>query len=119
MHKMSDTFSQLRDALHDVKSTSTKEGLTDVALNELKFTVDNTRSNILAMLSAEDSSHYSTILRGFRLQRATEICQNVTSGLGDGTIGAETPGIEQLKSTVRQALKRLESVNDNDHYNRF
>ena len=115
MHKMSDILFQLRDALHDVKSTSTEEGLTDVALDELKFTVDNTRSNILAMLSAEDSSHYSAILRRLRLHRAKDICQNVASGLGDGTIGAETPGIEQLKSTVGQALKRLESVNGNGH----
>ncbi len=113
MHERSDTLFQLRDALHDVESTSTDADLADVALDELKAAVDDVRTNVLAMLSAEDSSDYSAVVRRFRLHRATDVCQNVTSGLGDGTIGAGTPGITQLESMVGQVLKRLDSINGN------
>jgi hypothetical protein len=80
------------------------------ALEDFKVTVDSIRTSVLAMLTAENPEEYRSFIHKYRLRRAAVICQSVFSGLIDGTIDRNTPGLEQLQGTVDETLARLEEI---------
>ena len=100
----------LREAL-DAFETGIGDGpVSDAALEDFKMTVDTVRTTVLAMMTADDPDDYENFVHNYRLRRGAQVCQSVFSGLVDGTIYPETPGYDQLRSTVQETLARLDRL---------
>ena len=110
MTEMRSVVDQLKSALDDVEKESTHDHMSRVAMEEFKVTVDTVRTSVLAMLDAADPTNYHDYLRRFRFRRANQVCQNVLSGLIDGTITPETPALDELRATVDETLERIALV---------
>ncbi len=110
MSELSQVVRALRPALDDIQSQLIQPQVSAVALEDFKVTVDGVRTSVLAILTAADPADYHIFVREFRLRRAAQVCQNVLSGLVDGTITGETPGFDKLRSTVDETLERLEQL---------
>ncbi len=100
----------LRQALDDVEAQLTKGDPPAAALEDFKSALDGIRTSVLAFINAADSADYHGSVNAFRLLRATQICQNVLTGIIDGTITAETPGFDKFGSTVDETLDRLDHI---------
>ncbi len=100
----------LRQALDAFESGMGDAPVSDSALEDFKATVDSIRTSVLAMLTADDPDDYETFLHNYRLRRGAQVCQSVFSGLVDGTINSQTPGCDQLRSTVEETLARLDRL---------
>ena len=108
MSELSKVVRALGPALDAIESQLTRPQVSVAALEDFKVTVDSVRTSVLAILTAADPADYRSFVREFRLRRAAQVCHNVLSGLVDGTITADTPGFDQLRSTVDETLECLE-----------
>jgi hypothetical protein len=99
----------LRKALDDLEQQLTKSDPPAAALEDFKSTLDSIRTSVNAFINAEDSADYHGSVRAFRLLRTTQICQNVLTGIVDGTITTVTPGFDKFRGTVAETLERLET----------
>lgn len=100
----------VREALDQLEAQLGPEPVSAAALEAFKVTVDSVRTSVLAMLTAEDPAEYSSFIRKYRLRRAAQVCQNVLSGLVDGTIDVRTPGMDELQATAVETLTRLDEL---------
>jgi hypothetical protein len=110
MSQLTELVHELKDALHDIESRPSDARTPSVALEDFKSTIDGARTNVLAILTAADPGDYHGFVRQFRLRRAAQGCQSVLSGLIDGTIDGESPGLAELQATVDEALERLKRL---------
>lgn len=100
---------ELTQALDDIELHLAKQPSASV-LENFKVMLDDVRTTLLATLTATDPADYHAFIRKFRLRRAAQVCQNVLSGLVDGTINDDTPGFDRLRSTVEETLEGLEKL---------
>ncbi|UCG89219.1 MAG: hypothetical protein JSW71_12040 [Gemmatimonadota bacterium] len=107
MSDLAKVTASLRKALDDVEAQLTKGDPPAGALEDFKSVLDGIRTNVIAFVKAADSADYFGTVNSFRLLRATQICQNVLTGLVDGTISAKTPGFEKFQATISDVLERL------------
>ena len=110
MSELNQAVDELKQALKDIESELDRPDISTAALENFKVTVDGVRTSVLAILTASDPSDYHSFIRKFRLRRGAQVCHNVLSGLVDGMINADTPGFDQLHSTVDETLERLEQL---------
>ena len=110
MNELARAVNTLRRALDDLEAKLKGPNLSDAALEDFKVTVDDVRSNVLAVLTAEDSRDHRSNVRKFRLLRGEQICRQVLLGLVGGNIPPDSPEFETLDSTVGEVLDRLQRV---------
>lgn len=110
MSDLRDLIPQVRKAIGEIESHLDADAVSPTALEEFKMAIDSLRTQVLAMLTAPAANDYDTFVRAFRLQRADQVCQNVMAGLIDGSIDAETPGLENLDETLRVTAAELDRV---------
>ncbi len=109
MSEITQVTDSLRKALDDLEQQLTKSNPPAAALEDFKSTLDGIRTSVNAFINAGDSADYHGSVRAFRLLRTTQICQNVLTGMIDGTITPITPGFDKFMQTVNETLERLES----------
>jgi hypothetical protein len=109
MSELTQVTDGLRKALNDLEQQLTKSNPPAAALEDFKSTLDGIRTSVNAFINAEDSADYHGSVRAFRLLRTTQICQNVLTGIIDGTISPTTPGFDKFMGTVDETLERLET----------
>jgi hypothetical protein len=109
MSELTQVTAGLRKALDDLEQQLGKSNPPAAALEDFKSTLDGIRTSVNAFINAEDSADYHGSVRAFRLLRTTQICQNVLTGMIDGTIAATTPGFDKFIGTVNETLGRLET----------
>ena len=100
----------LRSALDRIESDLVDSAFSGPALEDFKSTIDNVRTSVLAIITADAPSECHNFLRKFRLRRGAQICQNVLAGLVDGSITADTPAFEMLHTTVDETLARVDRL---------
>jgi hypothetical protein len=110
MSELNEMVPELKNALSAILIELAEGEVSPIVLEDFKVTVDSARTSVLALLTAKDSGDYYAFVRKYRLRRAGQICQNVLSGIIDGTIDATTPGLDQLLITVDETLERLEQI---------
>ncbi len=110
MSELSQEVRAVREALDRLESELGPDPLSAAKLEDFKATVDSIRTSVLAMVTAENPADYRSFIRKYRLRRAAQVCQNVFSGLVDGTIDAHAPGFDLLQSAVTETLPRLEEL---------
>ncbi len=108
--ELSDVVAALRTALNRMESDLVDSALSGPALEDFKSTIDNVRTSVLAIITADAPSECHNFLRKFRLRRGAQICQNVLAGLVDGSITADTPAFESLHTTVDETLARVDRL---------
>ncbi len=108
MTELSQVTAGLRKALNDVDAQLTIGDPPAAALEDFKSALDGIRTSVIAFVRAKNAAEYYETVHSFRLLRATQICQNVLTGLVDGTINAKTPGFDKLQTTVADTLQQLE-----------
>ncbi len=108
--ELSDVVAVLRTALNEIESDLVDSAFSGPALEDFKSAIDNVRTNVLAILTADDPSECHNFLRKFRLRRAAQISQNALAGLVDGSITADTPAFEMFHTTVDETLARVERL---------
>jgi len=109
MTELRRSISSLRDALSDLEVGLNDTDRSSADLEDFKAALDGARTTVLAVLAAAGPSDYQKLVRRFRLQRATQVCQCVLYGVLDGTISGQTSGIARLRSTVDEMLRKLEA----------
>ena len=110
MSELSQEVRAVREALDRLESELGPDPVSAAKLEDFKATVDSIRTSVLAMVTAENPADYRSFIRKYRLRRAAQVCQNVFSGLVDGTIDVLAPGFDRLQSTVAETLSRLEEL---------
>lgn len=110
MNELSQEVRAVREALDRLESELGPDPVSAAKLEDFKATVDSIRTSVLAMVTAENPADYDSFIRKYRLRRAAQICQNVLSGLVDGTIDVLAPRFDRLQSTVTEILPRLEEL---------
>ena len=110
MSELSQEVRALREALDRLESELGPDPVSAAKLEDFKAAVDGIRTSVVAMVTAEDPADYRSFIRRYRLRRAAQVCQNVLSGLVDGTIDILAPGFDRLQSTVTDVLPRLEEL---------
>jgi hypothetical protein len=78
-------------------------------LEDFKTALDGVRTTVYAVVEAETPDDVHSV-RQLRLRRGAQLCQNVSFGLQDGTIGDRTPGLKLLRFAVEQTLTRLDKL---------
>lgn len=109
MSELTQVTDGLRKALNDLEQQLAKSDPPAAALEDFKSTLDGIRTSVNAFINAKDSVDYHGSIRAFRLLRTTQICQNVLTGIIDGTISPKTPGFDKFMGTVEETLERLET----------
>ena len=112
MSQLQESILFLRASLDDLEVELSSRDLTAAGLEDFKATLDRVRTTVLATLAATDPGGYQRYIQRFQLQRAAQVCQSVLFGMVDGTVSAQTPGIDRLRSTVAEILMRLDSRGD-------
>jgi hypothetical protein len=107
MNDLSQVTVGLRKALDDVEAQLVKGDPPAAALEDFKSALDGIRTSVIAFVRAANAAEYHETVHSFRLLRATQICQNVLTGLVDGTITAATPGFDKFLATVADTLEKL------------
>lgn len=79
------------------------------ALEDFKASLDGVRTTVYAVVAAETPDDVHAVQQ-LRLRRGAQLCQNVSFGLQDGTIGDRTPGLKLLRFAVEQTLSRLDKL---------
>ena len=110
MSELRQEVRSVREALDRLESELGPDPVSAAELEDFKATVDSIRTSVIAMVTAEDPADYRNFIRKYRLRRAAQVCQNVLSGLVDGTIDILAPGFYRLQSTVTDTLSRLEEL---------
>ena len=112
MIQLQESILFLRASLDDLETELSTRDLTAAGLEDFKATLDRVRTTVLAALAADDPARFQKYIQRFHLQRATQVCQSVLFGMVDGTVSAETPGMDRLRSTVTEILVRVDSQGD-------
>lgn len=107
MNELAKAAQTLRRAVDDLEPELKGPDLSMAAIEDFKATVDGVRTNVLAVLTADNSADPRANLHKFRLRRGEQICRQVLSGLADGTIAHDSAELETLDSTVGEVLDRL------------
>ncbi len=105
--ELSDVVAALRTALNRIESELGDSAFSGPAFEDFKSTIDNVRTSVLAIITADAPSERHNFLRKFRLRRGAQICQSVLAGLVDGSITADTPAFDMLHTTVDETLERV------------
>jgi hypothetical protein len=79
----------------------------EAGLADLKSALDDARLRVYAALSAGRGPQGETVLRGFRLRRAVEICTNVLRDLEDDTLGAHQRELLELRAVAQRLDARI------------
>ena len=110
MNEITQVTVGLRKALDDVETQLTKGEPPAAALEDFKSALDGIRTSVLAFINAADSADYHGSVNALRLLRTTQICQNVLTGIVDGSITPSTPGFDRLTATVAETLAKLDQA---------
>ena len=98
---------RLRMVLDDLESKLVSGDLPETVLEDLKSKLDEVRTGVLAFITTVDPADYEAHARRYRLRRASQICQNVLSGMADGSIGPLTRGFDQFMSVAEETRRML------------
>jgi hypothetical protein len=109
MTELRDSISKLRDALSDLEGDLSDSERSSADLEDVKAALDGTRTTVLAVLAAAKPSDYQMFVRRFRLKRATQVCETLLVSVLDGSTSHRTPGIDRLRSTVDDVLRKLDT----------
>ncbi len=107
MRELREAVATLREALDRVEPMLDGSDPPAAALEAFKVTIDDVRTEILAILTADDPTGHRRAIGRLRLHRAAQVCQNVIAGLDEGTITERTDGMARLRATAAETLERL------------
>jgi len=110
MKELASVVGKLRLSLDEIEAALGGEDVPPKALEAFKVTLDDVRTSLLAFVAASGPSEYTASVRRFRLRRAAQICQGVLTGVHDGTIGPDTPGLADFRSIVEETRPRVEDL---------
>lgn len=98
---------RLSAVLDDLDSKFVNGDTPETVLEDLKSKLDEVRTGVLAFITTTDSADYEHHARRYRLRRASQICQNVLTGIADGSIGPLTRGFDQFMSVAEETRRML------------
>jgi hypothetical protein len=107
MNQLAQVTAGLRKALDELETQLTGGDPPAAALEDFKSALDGIRTSVIAFVKAANAAKYYETVNSFRLLRATQTCQNVLTGLVDGTITPNTPGFDKLQESLAETLQRL------------
>ncbi len=98
---------RLTMVLDDLERRLGSGDMPETALEDLKSKLDEVRTGVLAFVTTVDPADYEQHARRYRLRRAGQICQNVLSGVAEGSIGPLTRGFDQFMSVAEETRRML------------
>jgi len=98
---------RLAKVLEDLERQLAGGELPEGVLEDLKSKLDEVRTGVLAFITTSDPADYERHARRYRLRRAAQICQNVLSGMADGSIGPQTRGFDRFISVAEETRRML------------
>jgi len=101
---------QLGLALDDVEPKLSWDDLPLAALEELKITIDDVRTSLLAYMESSTPAEYNRARRRFRLRRANQVCESVLASVSIGAVDARSPGVRELRGIVEEMMGKLQGL---------
>lgn len=101
------TIQSIRATVQSIELKLRQGELPEEGLDDLKRAIDDARLRLWAAISAAASSEPGTVLLGFRLRRAIEICRGVSADLDAGTLGEHQRELLELREAARAMTERL------------
>ncbi len=101
---------QLGQALDQIEPKLAWDDLPLAALEELKVTIDDVRTSLLAYMEAPSAGEYNSARRTFRLRRANQVCQSVLATVATGAVKTRSPGAIELREIAEEMLEKLEAL---------
>jgi hypothetical protein len=99
---------QLRRMLAGVEATLASQYASPRALEDFKSMVDDVRTRVWAILSAQNAADPKAFYTHFRLRRLRETVETLASDLRSGAVTASDPECERIAAAMREILPLLE-----------
>ncbi len=101
---------KLKEELERIEGQLTGGEIPAEGLEDFRRAVDSLRMTVWAVLTASESDQYDITITRFRLNRAVESCQQIVGDINSGSIAADSPELRRFHDTIRDTLKRVESL---------
>ena len=102
---------QLRSALNIIDADIALGEPPAEAVQALVRAVDNVRTSVWAVLSAEHSGDYQSFLSRIRVHRATETCDEILADLYAEALPPNILGLELFHATLRELSRMFKAAN--------
>lgn len=93
---------ELRSALAALEGQLARGLTPHETLRDLQNAVDGLRSSLWIVMKQRSAEGELALLSKMRVRRATETCAEVLTDVEAGTVAAETPGLAEFRSTLRE-----------------
>ena len=97
---------QLGLALDEVEPKLAWDDLPLAALEELKITIDDVRTSLLAFMESSSPADYNRARRQFRLRRANQVCESVLDSVSMGAVDVRSSDVMELREIVDEMLEK-------------
>jgi len=110
---MSARIASLKRDLEAIETEFGRSSADQVALKELKSTVDNIRLTVWAVLTAaqaDDQTAANQVVARFRARRATELLWNVLRDVRNKALPIDSPELTTFTETIDKVVRQLKAL---------
>ena len=108
---MAERIRTLREGLMSIEHEIQDQAPDRDSLEDFKSAIDHVRISVWAILTSGSASETGrAVVATFRLQRATEICDQIISDLEAGVVQKESPELERFATTAQTAATTADNM---------